>query len=188
MTTKMRVFALIPIMGLLAMFQAAPAQDDSVDGNDFLVWQREASFSSLEKLEIVFERVERQRRSRPGTLVAFELVVTDAAGDIIGQVVLENSGTSNDRRKVDRPRGFGFVTMSSDGRGVLMIDDSPSGQLTQNPITGRYLLGLALISSRPPKASLRIPGVTITIVDDDGQTKAGTTINSDPGYGIRKPG
>ena len=194
MSSKIGLPTILTVISVVAVLQASLVQDSNanddndVDGADFLVWQRNIGFSPSEKLELAVERVGRRRGQKFGSDVIFTIVVTNAGGGIVGQVQLGNIGSGGGRGKSGRSRGFGFVTMGSSAYGELTINDELFGQLTQNPRTGRVLLGLALFSSRPPRTGRSGPGATITIVDEDGLTKAGFSIVSDPGVGIRAPG
>jgi len=54
---------------------------------------------------------------------------------------------------------------------VLLINGERYGAFTQNPMTGRYLLGLAMVGTHPPAAGQGAPNATITIVAPDGGSR-----------------
>jgi hypothetical protein len=152
MITRKGLHAVILIVGILAVPYGALADHD-VDGADFLAWQRGFGVSPAESLEIVYDC----GNVKAGMARTFTIEVTNAGGDIIGEIALRNNGTCQDMRTGGRSRGFGFVTMGSSEDGVLLINGERYGALTQNPMTGRYILGLAMVGSHPPVAGQSAP-------------------------------
>jgi hypothetical protein len=181
MITRKYLYVVISIIGMLAAPCGALADhggdhDGDVDGANFISWQRSFGVSPAESLEIVYDC---------GNVMAAmvhtsTIKVTNAGGDIIGEIALQNSGDCEDMRRAGRSRGFGFVTMGSSEDGVLLINGERFGALTQNPMTGRYLLGLTMVGSHPPVAGQGVcGGITITVVAPDG----GSQLNWEVGQG-----
>jgi len=164
MITKKGLHAVILIIGMAAVSPGTLAGDSDSDGSDFLMWQRGFGLSPGESLELVYDCGNVQA----GMARTFTIEVTNAGGGIIGEIALQNSGTCEDIRTGGRSRGFGFVTMGSSEDGVLLINGERYGALTQNPMTGRYLLGLTMVSSHPPAAGRGVPSATITVVAPNG--------------------
>ena len=80
-------------------------------------------------------------------------------------------------KKIVSDRGFGFVTMevSAEPGDLIIVHGQGFGFMPPSPTTGRYALGISLLSSRAPGPDGRnIPlgDATITIVAADGTTRA----------------
>ena len=173
MITRKDLHAVIIIIGMLAVPCGALADhggdhDGDVDGANFLAWQGGFGISPAESLEIVYD-CGNVKAAMAGT---FTIEVTNAGGDIIGEIALQNNGTCEDMRTGERSRGFGFITMGSSEDGVLLINGERYGALTQNPMTGRYLFWLAMVGTHPPAAGQGVPNATITVVTSEGGTVA----------------
>ena len=54
---------------------------------------------------------------------------------------------------------------------VYCIDGERFGKFTQNPWTGRYILGVTLLSNYPLAAGRGTPNATISIVAPDGESR-----------------
>ena len=168
--------------GLLAVFQPAVAQDDGdVDGADFLTWQRGFSFAPAETVEILIEQT--AASAGPDTTLTF--TITNNFGIVIG--LIEATVPASDPPFRLRDRGFGFVTfeVAASPDGVLLINGEPYGNLTASPTTGRYAVGISLLSSRAPGPDGRnIPlgDATFTIVAEDGTTRATDRVHYPSSY------
>ena len=177
MITRKDLHAVIIIIGMLAVPCGVLADHGGdhdgdvggeVNGANFIAWQGGFGVSPTESLEIVYD-CGNVKAAMPRT---FTIEVTNAGGDIIGEIALQNSGDCEDMRTGGRSRGFGFVTMRSSVDGVLLINGERYGALTQNPMTGRYLLWLAMVGIHPPAAGQGVPNATITVVTSEGGTVA----------------
>lgn len=184
---KLKIFWIVfvlTILGSSTIINGALAggfdDDGVVDGADFLIWQTNFGFSRGEKVEIVYKRRGATTRSNS----AFAIEVTNAEGSVIGVIKLEGRNVVRDTTP---PWGFGFITLEADENGFLLINGEQFGDLTQNPMTGRYIIGVNKIGPTPLPAGRRVPVMeadTITIVKNDGSTQAlaGSYIWSHPPY------
>lgn len=166
--------------GLLAVFQPAFAQ---LDARDFNIWNDVFSFAPAETVEILIE----QTAASAGLATTLTFTITNNFGIVIG--LIEATVPASDPPHNPRVRGFGFVEMevAASPDGVLLINGEPFGDLAASPTTGRYAVGVSLLSSRAPGPDGRnIPlgDATITIVAPDGTTRASSKVVSDPGFGI----
>ena len=167
--TSRTVFLKLIAIGLLAIYQPAFAGD--TDGADFLAWQRGFGFAPTESAEVLINHCDAS--SEQDTV--FNFVFTNNNGIVIG--LFKTTIPASDPRNPTRDHGFGFVTIdvAASSAGELLINGETYGYLTANPRTGRYALGISLLSSQAPGRNGRnAPSgdSTITIVSADGTTAA----------------
>ena len=129
--------------------------------HDLALWRERFGFAQDESLELIFER----------TAAPLQVRITNAEGQVVGAIDLATDPAAGNAGPPARSQGFGFVTFGA-ANGVLLIDGKRYGLLSRNPWTGRYVLGITLVSSTPA-ASGQSPGsATLTVVGSGGETRA----------------
>ena len=150
---------------------SAIAQSGTVDGNDFLMWQRSVSFAQDEVVELSIEYVD-----PPGAAEdrgECRLQVSEKSGAVLGSVAITLTGLQLNPTRVESSRGFGFIEkVINVESGVLQVNGEAVAPLAPNPWTGRNPLGLSILCTLPfGREAHQMSGIRWLVLGPDSSTR-----------------
>ena len=163
---------LLTASALLVPPLSTTAQSNTVDGNDFLMWQRSISVNQDEVVELSIEYLDPPGVTEEGQGCRLEL--SEKKGNVLGTVPLTFADSEARSTSVGSSRGFGFIEkLVSVEDGVLQVNGVAVAPLAPSPWTGRSTIGLSILCTKPPaRATRQLSAIRWVIAGADSGTRA----------------